>query len=68
MPWTRQQVKYLLSSGSPLTGGQKDEMQSELHQNPALGHKKKGSRTLKKRAPDTESHSYNWRQHQGRQG
>ena len=42
MPWTRKQVKYLLSSGSPLSGGQKTKMKSELHADPAMGHKKKG--------------------------
>jgi len=42
MPWTRKQVKYLLSSGSPLSGAQKTKMVSELHANPAMGHKKKG--------------------------
>ena len=48
MPWTRQQVKYLLSSGSPLSGGQQQKMKGELHANPAMGHKKKGSKALKK--------------------
>lgn len=43
MPWTRKQVKYLFSSGSPLTGEQKNKMHAELHANPSLGHKKKGS-------------------------
>ena len=49
MPWTRRQVKYLLSSGSPLSTGQKAKMVSELHQQPSLGHKKKGSKALKKK-------------------
>ena len=53
MPWTRRQVKYLLSSGSPLTGVQKTKMKNELHENPAMGHEKKGSRALKK--PATQS-------------
>jgi hypothetical protein len=48
MPWTRRQVKKLLSSGSPLTGAQQDKMKAELHANPAMGHKKKGSSALKK--------------------
>ena len=48
MPWTRQQVKYLLSSGSPLTSGQQTKMKGELHADPAMGHKKKGSSALKK--------------------
>ena len=42
MPWTRKQVKYLLSSGSPLSGQQKTKMKGELHANPAMGHKRKG--------------------------
>lgn len=42
MPWTRKQVKYLLSSGSPLTGAQKTKMKSELHDDPAMGHVRKG--------------------------
>jgi hypothetical protein len=42
MPWTRRQVKYLLSSGSPLKGGQKAKMKRELHANPAMGHMRKG--------------------------
>jgi hypothetical protein len=48
-PWTRQQVKYLLSSGSPLSKTQKSKMVGELHQQPSLGHKKKGSKALKKK-------------------
>jgi hypothetical protein len=43
MPWTRQQVKFLLSKGSPLSGGQKEKMKGELHENPSMGHKKKGN-------------------------
>lgn len=49
MPWTRKQVKKLLSSGSPLTSEQKDKMKAELHANPKLGHAKKGSEALKKK-------------------
>jgi hypothetical protein len=49
MPWTRKQVKKLLSSGSPLTAEQQDKMRSELHANPALGHAKKGSKALKRK-------------------
>lgn len=41
MPWTEQQVRYLLSSASPLTDAQKEKMKKELHENPAMGHKKK---------------------------
>lgn len=53
MPWTRRQVRYLLSKGSPLSGSQKTKMKGELHDNPAMGHMKKGSAklsTLKKAA------------------
>jgi hypothetical protein len=42
MPWTRQQVKYLLSKGSPLKPAQQTKMKGELHSNPAMGHMKKG--------------------------
>ena len=49
MPWTRRQVKFLFSSGSPLTAGQKGKMQAELHADPGLGHKKKGATALKRK-------------------
>lgn len=48
MPWTRKQVKLLLSKYSPLTSGQQDKMKAELHSNPAIGHAKKGSSELKR--------------------
>jgi hypothetical protein len=48
MPWTRQQVKYLLSSVSPLSSQQQTKMKGELHANPEMGHKEKGSAALKK--------------------
>jgi hypothetical protein len=48
MSWTRRQVKKLLSSGSPLTADQKQKMIKELHDNPSLGHARKGSKALKK--------------------
>lgn len=49
MPWTRQQVKYLLDKKiSPLTSTQRTKMVSELHRDPAMGHAKKGSKELKK--------------------
>lgn len=50
MPWTRKQVRKLLSSGSPLTEGQKAKMKAELHANPKLGHARKGSKALKRNA------------------
>ena len=49
MPWTEQQVRYLLSSGSPLAAVQKENMKTELHSNPALGHAHRGSRALKRK-------------------
>jgi len=74
MPYTRREVKFLFSSGSPLTAEQKAKMESELHADPALGHETKGSATMKrgpradtpkkKRAPK-DVYAYDWRQHQG---
>lgn len=52
MPWTRRQVKKLLSKGSPLSAKQQAKMKRELHENPAMGHAKKGSAALK-RGTDT---------------
>jgi len=49
MPWTRKQVRKLLSSGSPLNPEQKNKMKAELHADPSLGHARKGSKALKKR-------------------
>ena len=47
MPWTRKQVKYLLSDKvSPLSAEQKAKMKRELHANPSMGHMKKGSKKL----------------------
>ena len=54
MPWTPRQVRFLESSGSPLTAAQKDKMNSELHSDPSLGHNKKGSEAMKKAAPTSE--------------
>jgi len=48
MPYTRKEVRYLFSSGSPLTPAQKKLMQAELHLNPKLGHQKKGSKAMKR--------------------
>lgn len=47
MPWTRKQVKLLLSKYSPLSTQQQDKMKAELHANPKLGHAKKGATGLK---------------------
>lgn len=69
MPWTRKQVKYLMSSGSPLSKGQKSKMVGELHANPSMGHKKKGSSALKRgqtsrrkanQHVESETHAYHW--------
>lgn len=49
MPWTRKQVRLLLSKGSPLSEDEQRKMKEELHRNPALGHAKKGSSALKKK-------------------
>ena len=49
MPWTRRQVKLLLSKASPLSGEQQSKMKQELHSNQKLGHAKKGSEQLKKK-------------------
>lgn len=48
MPWTRKQVRLLLSKYSPLTAQQKTKMKGELHRDPAMGHARKGSEVLKK--------------------
>lgn len=48
MPWTRKQVKLLLSKYSPLKPAQKAKMHEELHENPAMGHARKGSEELKR--------------------
>lgn len=49
MPWTRKQVKLLLSKVSPLTPKQQQKMKVELHSDPSLGHEKKGSKALRKK-------------------
>jgi len=42
MPYTRKQVKFLLSAGSPLNSAEKSKMKGELHRNPSMGHARKG--------------------------
>jgi hypothetical protein len=49
MPWTRRQVKLLLSDKSPLSQEQKDKMTAELQADPSLGHARKGSKALKRK-------------------
>jgi len=44
MPWTRKQVRFLLSKVSPLSESEKTNMKAELHENPEMGHKPRGSR------------------------
>lgn len=41
MPWTPKQVRFLFSSGSPLSEEQKEKDKAELHANPSLGHRRK---------------------------
>jgi hypothetical protein len=48
MPWTRKEVRYLLSKVSPLKPEQKTKMVGELHKNPSLGHATLGSGRKKK--------------------
>lgn len=57
MPWSRKEVKFLFSKGSPLSPEQKNKMKAELHANPSLGHKKKGSAAMK-RGPKPQTESY----------
>lgn len=47
-PWTRRQVRLLLSKASPLSAPQQDKMKAELHANPQMGHARKGSKELEK--------------------
>jgi hypothetical protein len=56
VPWTRKEVKFLFSSGSPLSAAQKDKMHAELHANPKMGHQKKGSRAMKRGKRDTNAY------------
>lgn len=55
MPWTRREVRFLLSDGSPLSDAKKEFMKAELHANPALGHSHKGSVTMKRMAGTRKS-------------
>lgn len=48
MPWTRKQVRLLLSKWSPLSAPEQTKMKQELHKDPAMGHGRKGSAELKK--------------------
>ncbi len=48
MPWTRKQVKLMLSDASPLSGAQQNKMKAELHTDPSMGHAKKGSAALQR--------------------
>src|SRR5262245_56876258 len=73
MPYTRKQVKLLLSKASPVSEAKKQEIKNELQADPALGHAKKGSAELKKKpaakkkpADGEGTYMYNWREHMGR--
>lgn len=48
MPFSRKEVKFLFSSGSPLSAVQKERMHGELTENPAMGHMTKGSAAMKR--------------------
>jgi len=48
-PWTERQVEYLFSKGSPLSKEEKAKMEKELHEDPTLGHFRRGSPGLKKK-------------------
>ena len=48
MPYTRKQVRYLLSKVSPLSENQQAKVKSELHANPAMGHARKDSQAMKR--------------------
>ena len=58
MPWTRRQVRYLLSKGSPLKPSQKEKMVGELRADPAMGHARKGSEELKGFRSETKSYDF----------
>jgi hypothetical protein len=48
MPWTKRQVRFLESKDSPLTSSQREKMNSELHDNPSMGHMKKGAKGMER--------------------
>jgi hypothetical protein len=48
MPYTRRQVRYLLSKKSPLSDEEKEKVKRELHANPSLGHKRKGTKSMRR--------------------
>lgn len=50
MPWTPKQVRFLFSSGSPLSEEQKEKDKAELHANPSLGHRRKKNPITRARA------------------
>jgi len=57
MPWSSdKQVRYLLSSGSPLTEAQKKNMKQELHRDPSLiKHKESPKPTNRYRPPKEDN-------------
>ena len=48
MPYTRRQVRYLLSKVSPLTPDEQAKVKAELHSDPNIGHGRKGSAAMKR--------------------
>lgn len=42
MPWTNNQISLFFSKSSPLDAKQKAKVDSELRDNPAMAHAKKG--------------------------
>ena len=48
MPYTQREVRFLLSSASPFSNNKKDEVKTELHADPALGHQRRGSEAMKR--------------------
>jgi len=65
MPWTRKQVRFLFSKVSPLSGAEKDKMHEELHEEPGLGHEKKGHFHKSMQQGGTADRTDDYRLHRG---
>lgn len=61
MPFTKKEVRFLLSNGSPLSEAHKEKVKAELRANPAIGRAKKGSAAMKRPAKATIS-GHDWRE------
>lgn len=48
MPYTQREVRFLLSNASPFSKQKKNEVKAELHEDPALGHQRRGSEAMKR--------------------